>query len=266
MQPSADMPGSSLRAERERRGLTVAAAAGELGVRPGDIRALEWDRPDLLGAEWASRVLEAYVTLLETGRAPRRPGPGLLRAVAEPVALAVVMVAIAVAGVTAAEVIPSNEPRPTLAPASAVPSRPESTRAATTASAEPPAPSATRRASTTSPATTEAPPRPPPPPPQPSAPRATAPPPRLSTDARVGGVAASRDGPTITVVWHGSPGVREVRVYRSTPEANVLVYRGRARHYVDPDVEPRRAYRYRVVGFDRRGRPTNSIAVTVGPA
>jgi hypothetical protein len=40
-------------------------------VPPGDLRALEWDRADLLGERYAAKLLRSYVEWLEPDGVPR---------------------------------------------------------------------------------------------------------------------------------------------------------------------------------------------------
>lgn len=57
--------GARLREAREERGLELAAAAAELKVAPKDLRAIEWDRFDLLPpGEPTRRTLARYAELL----------------------------------------------------------------------------------------------------------------------------------------------------------------------------------------------------------
>jgi transcriptional regulator with XRE-family HTH domain len=63
--------GTRLREAREERGLELAAAAAELKVAPKDLRAIEWDRVDLLPPDDATRrTLARYAELLGVDPAP----------------------------------------------------------------------------------------------------------------------------------------------------------------------------------------------------
>jgi cytoskeletal protein RodZ len=82
--------GETLRRRRLERGLSLDDAASELGIPARDLRALEWDRRDLLSDEGdAERIEQAYAALLgldavpvppsaeadEPAPAPSEPGP-----------------------------------------------------------------------------------------------------------------------------------------------------------------------------------------------
>jgi cytoskeletal protein RodZ len=69
--PSASRTGEELRNARIRCGYDVVSVARELGVPPGDLRALEWDRADLLGDRYAAKLLRTYVEWLEPEGVPR---------------------------------------------------------------------------------------------------------------------------------------------------------------------------------------------------
>ena len=69
--PSASRTGEELRNARIRCGYDVGTVARELGVPPGDLRALEWDRADLLGDRRAAKLLRSYVEWLEPEGVPR---------------------------------------------------------------------------------------------------------------------------------------------------------------------------------------------------
>jgi hypothetical protein len=49
----------------------VVDVARELNVPPGDLRALEWERLDLLGDRYAAKLLRSYVEWLEPEGVPR---------------------------------------------------------------------------------------------------------------------------------------------------------------------------------------------------
>jgi hypothetical protein len=68
---SANWTGEELRTARIRCGWDVISVAQELGARPGDIRALEWDRPDLLGDRKAAKLLRSYIDWLDPEGVPR---------------------------------------------------------------------------------------------------------------------------------------------------------------------------------------------------
>lgn len=70
-QSSANRTGEQLRSARIRCGYDVGSVARELGVPPGDLRALEWDRADLLGDRYAAKLLRSYVEWLEPEGVPR---------------------------------------------------------------------------------------------------------------------------------------------------------------------------------------------------
>jgi transcriptional regulator with XRE-family HTH domain len=63
--------GERLRRARLERGLELADAAAQLKVHPKYLRALEWERPDLLpSGEEAKEYLRAYAQLLGLGEVP----------------------------------------------------------------------------------------------------------------------------------------------------------------------------------------------------
>jgi hypothetical protein len=74
--PSASRTGEELRNARIRCGYDVGSVARELRVPPGDLRALEWDRTDLLGDRYAAKLLRSYVAWLEPEGVPRPVKPG----------------------------------------------------------------------------------------------------------------------------------------------------------------------------------------------
>jgi hypothetical protein len=69
--PSASRTGEELRNARIRCGYDVVGVARELGVPPGDLRALEWERVDLLGERYAAKLKRTYVEWLEPDGVPR---------------------------------------------------------------------------------------------------------------------------------------------------------------------------------------------------
>jgi cytoskeletal protein RodZ len=69
--PSASRTGEELRSARVRCGYDVVSVARELGVPSRDLRALEWDRADLLGDRYAAKLLRSYVDWLEPEGVPR---------------------------------------------------------------------------------------------------------------------------------------------------------------------------------------------------
>lgn len=77
---SANRSGEELRSARVRCGYDLGSVARELGVPPGDLRALEWNRTDLLGERYASKLAKRYVKWLEPEGVPRpvRDDMGLL--------------------------------------------------------------------------------------------------------------------------------------------------------------------------------------------
>ena len=80
--PNASRTGEELRNARIRCGYDVVSVARELGVPPGDLRALEWERTDLLGDRYAAKLLSRYVAWLGPEGVPRpikssvEPQPG----------------------------------------------------------------------------------------------------------------------------------------------------------------------------------------------
>jgi hypothetical protein len=72
---SVDLTGEDLRRARTRCGYDLASVAVELGVAPGDLRALEWDRPDLLGERRAARLRRRYLDWLQPEGIPRPIAP-----------------------------------------------------------------------------------------------------------------------------------------------------------------------------------------------
>jgi Helix-turn-helix domain/Domain of unknown function (DUF4115) len=68
--------GEELRNRRLQRGLELGDAAAELGVPAKSLRALEWDRPDLIGDEdEAERIGRRYAALLGLEKAEPAPVP-----------------------------------------------------------------------------------------------------------------------------------------------------------------------------------------------
>jgi hypothetical protein len=68
--------GEELRARRLQRGVELADAAAELGVPAKSLRALEWDRPDLIGDEdEAEQIGRRYATLLGLEEPELAPAP-----------------------------------------------------------------------------------------------------------------------------------------------------------------------------------------------
>jgi hypothetical protein len=68
--------GEELRNRRLQRGLELADAAAALGVPAKSLRALEWDRPDLIGdEEEAERIGGRYAALLGLEKAEPAPAP-----------------------------------------------------------------------------------------------------------------------------------------------------------------------------------------------
>lgn len=69
--PSPEATGDELRRTRVRCGYDLNSVAEALGVPPGDLRALEWDRIDLLGERYAAKLLRRYLKWLEPDGVPR---------------------------------------------------------------------------------------------------------------------------------------------------------------------------------------------------
>jgi MFS family permease len=68
--------GETLRRRRLDRGLTVAAAAAEVGIPARDLRAIEWDRGDLVGSPRdAERIERQYAAFLGLDAAPTAADP-----------------------------------------------------------------------------------------------------------------------------------------------------------------------------------------------
>jgi Helix-turn-helix domain len=68
--------GEELRNRRLQRELELADAAAELGVPAKSVRALEWDRPDLIGDEdEAERIGRRYAALLGLEKVEPAPAP-----------------------------------------------------------------------------------------------------------------------------------------------------------------------------------------------
>jgi Helix-turn-helix domain/Domain of unknown function (DUF4115) len=74
--------GEELRTCRLQRGLELADAAAELGVPAKSLRALEWDRPDLIGDDEADRIGRRYAALL--GQEEPEPAPAPVPAAPPP--------------------------------------------------------------------------------------------------------------------------------------------------------------------------------------
>jgi hypothetical protein len=78
--------GEILRTARRQRGLELADAAAELGIPAKSLRALEWDRRDLLGGNGAGELIERrYATFLGLDLGTPAPAPA---AAAEPTVVA----------------------------------------------------------------------------------------------------------------------------------------------------------------------------------
>jgi transcriptional regulator with XRE-family HTH domain len=68
--------GETLRRRRVQRGLELADVAAELGVPAKSVRALEWDRPDLVGAPGdADRIAHRYAAFLDLEVEMPAPAP-----------------------------------------------------------------------------------------------------------------------------------------------------------------------------------------------
>jgi cytoskeletal protein RodZ len=66
------MSGSELRRARILCGVELRDVARELGVPPGHLRAVEWDRLDLLGSErYAAKLVRRYEDWLAPDGVPR---------------------------------------------------------------------------------------------------------------------------------------------------------------------------------------------------
>lgn len=64
--------GSEFRRARVRCGVEVRDVARQLGVPPGDLRAVEWDRLDLLASErYAEKLVRRYEEWLAPEGVPR---------------------------------------------------------------------------------------------------------------------------------------------------------------------------------------------------
>jgi hypothetical protein len=63
--------GDEFRRARVRCGRDLNSVAGELGVPPGDLRAFEWNRIDLLGERYAAKLERRYRKWLEPDGVPR---------------------------------------------------------------------------------------------------------------------------------------------------------------------------------------------------
>lgn len=101
------MLGETLRTRRLQRGLDLADAAAELGVPAKSLRALEWDRPDLLESQGEADLIErryaAFLGLEPGAPAAEAPAKGEAPARAE---------ALATAEAPAVVAVPPSPPRP----------------------------------------------------------------------------------------------------------------------------------------------------------
>ena len=67
----AEATGDDLRRARVSCGFDLGSVARELGVPPGDLRAVEWGRVDLLGERYAAKLLRRYLKWFEPDGIPR---------------------------------------------------------------------------------------------------------------------------------------------------------------------------------------------------
>jgi Helix-turn-helix domain len=78
---TAELPrsGETLRRLRLERGIELSEAAAELGVPAKDLRALEWDRRDLLEGDDGDSIARRYAALLglEAGEPAPAPAPAV---------------------------------------------------------------------------------------------------------------------------------------------------------------------------------------------
>lgn len=67
----AEATGDDLRRARVSCGFDLGSVARELGVPPGDLRAVEWGRTDLLGERYGAKLLRRYLKWFEPDGIPR---------------------------------------------------------------------------------------------------------------------------------------------------------------------------------------------------
>jgi hypothetical protein len=87
---------------------------------------------------------------------------------------------------------------------------------------------------------------------------------RAAWVANVLGVAARVDGSGVTLVWHRPPASGRVAVLRARRRhPGTVVFRGRASSYHDRSARRCTAYRYTIVNYSRRGRPSTGVPTSV---
>ena len=81
--------------------------------------------------------------------------------------------------------------------------------------------------------------------------------------ANVLGVAAQVAGRGVKLVWQRPADSGHVIVLRSRGSRSKVVFRGRAAAFRDASPRPCTSYRYTIVNYDRRGRPSTGIPTSV---
>ena len=81
--------------------------------------------------------------------------------------------------------------------------------------------------------------------------------------ANVLGVAAQVAGRGVKLVWQRPADSGHVVVLRARGSRSKVVFRGRAAAFRDASPRPCTTYRYTIVNYDRRGRPSTGIPTSV---
>jgi hypothetical protein len=86
---------------------------------------------------------------------------------------------------------------------------------------------------------------------------------RNGWSSNVLGVEAQVDDAGVTLSWQRPPSSGHVVVLRRRGSHGGVVYEGKAASFSDPDVRYCTAYRYTIVNYDRRGRPSTGVPTSV---
>jgi len=97
----------------------------------------------------------------------------------------------------------------------------------------------------------------------PSPSRHVARPQTIPSAANVLGVAAQVAGRGVKLVWQRPADSGRVVILRTRGKRSKIVFRGRAASYRDVSPRPCTSYRYTIVNYDRRGRPSTGIPTSV---
>jgi hypothetical protein len=76
-------------------------------------------------------------------------------------------------------------------------------------------------------------------------------------------VAAQVAGRGVKLVWQRPADSGRVVVLRARGSRSKVVFRGKAAAFRDPSPRPCTTYRYTIVNYDRRGRPSTGIPTSV---